>query len=60
MQDLGAIICDPANVQSGKEWKTSMMINEMTIVAHEFKGDMADYLATMKETEVASLKDMIE
>jgi hypothetical protein len=60
MQDLGAIICDPANIPSGGEWKAGRMLNKVTIVAHEFKGDFEDYLGTMKQTEIANLKDMIE
>jgi amidase len=60
MQDLGAIICDPADIPGSQQWKDSGMSDEMTIIAHEYKEDMAKYLATMKQTDVANLRDIIE
>lgn len=60
MQQLGATICDPADVPGSERWKATRMSNEIAIIAHEFKEDMEKYLATMGQTDVATLRDIIE
>lgn len=60
MEDLGAVICDPADIPSSAEWKQNLMRDDMTVIAHEFKEDLKDYLGTMQRTDVATLRDVIE
>jgi amidase len=60
MQELGAIICDPADIPSSEQWKTTSMSERRTIIAHEYKEDMKKYLATMKRTDVATMRDIIK
>jgi hypothetical protein len=60
MQDLGATICDPADIPSSNQWKERRMSDEITMTMHEFKEDMKEYLATMKRTDVANVRDTIE
>lgn len=60
MRNLGATICDPADLPSSKQWKERGMLDEITMTMHEFKEDMKEYLATMKQTDVANLRDIIE
>lgn len=54
MQDLGACICDPADIPSSGEWKEKRMADDMTVFASDFKGDIKEYLDTMKSTDVAT------
>ena len=61
MQGLGAIVFDPVDIPSAAEWHGSMhsmVPNEVAIIAHEFKEDLADYLGTMKTTEVRCLGEL--
>lgn len=60
MQELGAVMCDPADIPKSEQWKAAQMSNEMAIIACEFKEDMKKYLDTMKQTDVANLGDIIE
>ncbi|GHJ89998.1 hypothetical protein NliqN6_6400 [Naganishia liquefaciens] len=63
MQGLGAIVFDPVDIPSAAEWHGSMhsmVPNEVAIIAHEFKEDLADYLGTMKTTEVRCIGDVID
>lgn len=60
MEQLGAIIFDPADIPSSEEWITKSMSDDITVIANEFKEDMKKYLDTMKSTEITCLRDIIE
>jgi amidase len=60
MEQLGAIIFDPADIPSSEEWIQQSMSNDIAVISNEFKEDMRKYLDTMKSTEVTCLRDIIE
>lgn len=63
MESLGAIVWDQAEIPSLRDWKalaTATPKYALTIIAHEFKEDIESYLATMQNTEVHNLQDIIE
>ena len=57
MRSLGAEIIDPANIPTSEEMAFSDA--EMTVLLYEFKADLNAYLATLTNTSVHSLADII-
>jgi len=57
MRDLGAIIIDPANIPTAKKMGESE--SEMTVLLHEFKADLNNYLSQLTESQVRTLEDVI-
>lgn len=57
MRSLGAEIIDPANIPTSEQMKSSD--TEMTVLLYEFKADLNAYLATLTDTPVHSLADII-
>jgi len=58
MHDLGAKIIDPANIPSAKQMLNSD--SEMTVLFHEFKHDINQYLSQLATSSVRTLKDIID
>jgi len=57
MRDSGAIIVDPANVETVKQYKDS----EFEVLLYEFKHDLNQYLTTLSpDVPVRTLADLIE
>ena len=56
MRKMGAKIVDPANIPTAKQ----MGEGELTVLLHEFKADLNQYLSTLKTSKVRSLKQVIE
>lgn len=57
MRSLGAEIIDPANIPTSEHMASSD--TEMTVLLHEFKADLNAYLATLTDTSIRSLADLI-
>ena len=57
MRSLGAEIIDPANIPTSEQLASSD--TEMTVLLHEFKADVNTYLATLTDTPIRSLADLI-
>ena len=57
MHSLGAEIIDPANIPTSEQMVSSD--TEMTVLLHEFKADLNVYLATLTQTSIHSLADII-
>ncbi len=57
MRLLGAEIIDPANIPTTEQMAFSN--TEMTVLLYEFKANLNAYLATLTETPVRSLADVI-
>ncbi|MCA9924408.1 MAG: amidase, partial [Anaerolineales bacterium] len=56
MQDCGAIIVDPANIETVKQFKKS----ELEVLLYEFKHDLNQYLATLSpDVPTRTLADLI-
>ncbi len=57
MRSLGAEIIDPANIATSEEM--AFADTEMTVLLYEFKADLNAYLATLTDTSLHSLADII-
>ncbi len=57
MRALGAEIIDPANIPTSQAMASSD--TELTVLLYEFKADLNTYLATLTDTPVRSLADII-
>ncbi len=57
MRSLGAEIIDPANIATSEQMASSDA--EVTVLLHEFKADLNAYLATLTDTSIHSLADLI-
>ncbi len=57
MRSLGAEIIDPANIPTSERLASSD--TELTVLLHEFKADLNAYLATLTNTPIRSLADLI-
>lgn len=55
MKDRGAIIVDPANLATAGKYDDS----EFEVLLYEFKADLNTYLASLRESKVRSLADVI-
>lgn len=53
----GATIIDPADIPTAQQ--ASKSEDEMTVLLHEFKADLNAYLATLEQTEMHTLADLI-
>lgn len=60
MQELGATICDPADIPSSKEWVGKGASYRTGVITHEYKDDLEKYLSTMKRTGVKNLREIIK
>ena len=57
LEDLGAILVDPADVTAPRKWRES----EMEVLLYEFKNDLNAYLAALRPTApMKSLAEIIE
>ena len=57
MKELGAEIIDPANVPTAKQLQNSEA--EMTVLLHEFKADLNQYLADLDSSPIRTLEEII-
>jgi amidase len=57
MRELGAEIIDPANIPTAKQMQDSQA--EMTVLLHEFKADLNQYLADLDSSPVRTLEEII-
>ncbi len=57
LRSLGAEIIDPANIPTSEQLANAD--TEMTVLLHEFKADINAYLATLTNTSIRSLADLI-
>ena len=57
MQDLGAIIVDPADIPTAQQMSSSQ--SELTVLLYEFKADLNKYLGELVSTPVRTLEEII-
>ena len=57
LRSLGAEIIDPANIPTSEQMASSD--TELTVLLHEFKANLNAYLATLTDTAIHSLADLI-
>lgn len=57
MQELGAIIIDPADIPTAKQMAASE--SEITVLLYEMKADLNKYLSELSESAVRTLADVI-
>jgi amidase len=56
MKKLGAVIVDPADIETVSAFEK----NELEVLLYEFKTDLILYLASLPNTRMKTLKDLIE
>jgi amidase len=55
LQDLGATLVDPAPLPTKGRWQQS----ELTVLQYEFKHDLNAYLATLNDSTIRTIEDII-
>lgn len=57
LRSLGAQIVDPANIPTSEQLEKAD--TELTVLLHEFKANINEYLATLTNTSIHTLEDLI-